>query len=69
MCLHFRDKNVVWDSTKCFAEVQADGISHSSLIHQYCNAVVEGHHISQELFALSEAMLIVTDHLLIFCVP
>ncbi|KAK4813652.1 hypothetical protein QYF61_014951 [Mycteria americana] len=54
MSLQFRDKDVMQDSVKCFAQVQADDISCSSLIHQRCNAVVEGHQICQAQFALSE---------------
>lgn len=33
----FRDKDVLWDRVKCFAEVQADDICCSSLINQACN--------------------------------
>ena len=40
MSPHFRDKDVVWDSIKCFAQVQVDDISHSSLNHQCCNPMV-----------------------------
>ncbi|GAB0176555.1 hypothetical protein GRJ2_000120700 [Grus japonensis] len=42
MSLQFRDKDV-----KCFAQVQLDDISSSSLIHQCCNPIVEGHQICQ----------------------
>ena len=56
------------DGVKCFAKVQVDDICCSSYIHQHCNAVVEGHHICQAWFALSEAMLAVTKYL-IFHVP
>jgi len=41
MSFHFRVKDVVWSSTKCLAQVQADGISCSSLIHQCNNPVIE----------------------------
>ena len=69
MSLQFRDKGVMWDSVRCFAQVQAGDISCSSLIHQCCNPIVEGHQICQAPFALSEALLAVTSHLLIFHVP
>ena len=69
MSLHFRDKDVMRDSVKYFAQVQVDDISCSSLVHQRCNPIVEGHQICQAQFALSEAMLAVTNHLLIFHVP
>jgi len=59
MSLQFRDKDVVRDSVKCFAQLQADDVSCSSLIHQHCNPVVEGHQICQVQFALSKAMLAV----------
>lgn len=55
MSLQYRDKDVVWDSVTCFAQVQADEASHSSLIHYLCNSVTEGHRICQALFAFSEA--------------
>ncbi|CAM9935932.1 unnamed protein product, partial [Bubo scandiacus] len=35
MSLQFRDKDVMQDSIKCFAQVQVDDISCSSLIHQH----------------------------------
>jgi len=40
MSPHFRDKDVVCDSIKYFALVQADDISCSSLIHKRCNPMV-----------------------------
>lgn len=55
----------MWDSIKCSARAQVDDINFSSLIHQYCNPTTESQ-IFQALFALSEAMLIVTNHLLVF---
>ncbi|KAK4827693.1 LOW QUALITY PROTEIN: hypothetical protein QYF61_020827 [Mycteria americana] len=66
MSLQFRDKDVMRDSAKCFAQVQVDDISCSSLIHQRCNPIIEGYLISQTRFALNEAMLAVINHLLIF---
>jgi len=32
--LHFRDKNVMWESFACFARIQVDDIIYSSLIDQ-----------------------------------
>ncbi|GAB0189266.1 mitochondrial enolase superfamily member 1 [Grus japonensis] len=69
MSLQFRDKDVIQDSIKCFTRVQVDDISCSALIYQQCNAIIEGHHVCQARFALSEAMLAVTNRLLIFHVP
>jgi len=54
---------------KFFAQVHIDEVSCCSLINEYCNTIVEGHQISQVRFALSEAMLAVINHLLIFHVP
>jgi len=68
-CLQYRGKDVVWDSVECFAQVQVDDIICSSLTHQRCSPVIEGLQICQALFALSEAMLAVASHLLIFYVP
>ena len=62
MSLQFKDKYVVRDNVKCFAQIQVDDISYSSLTHQCCNPVVEGHQICQARFACSEAMLAVTNH-------
>ncbi|PKU36589.1 hypothetical protein llap_13111 [Limosa lapponica baueri] len=66
MSLQFRDKDIMWDRVKCFAQVQVDDTSCSSLIHQRCNLTVEDHQIYQAQFAFSEAMLTVTSHLLVF---
>ena len=33
----FRDKDVLWDSAKCFAEIQIDDVCCSTLINQACN--------------------------------
>lgn len=35
-----RDKDVVWDSIKCFAQGQVDYVSHSSPIHKCCNPIM-----------------------------
>jgi len=57
------------NSVKCFPQIQVDDIICSSLIHQCSNPITEGHHTCQALLALGEAMLAVTNHLLIFHVP
>jgi len=41
MSLQFRDRDVVWDSVTCFAQVQVDNVICSSLTHQRCNPIVE----------------------------
>lgn len=43
--LQFRDKDIMGDSIKCFAQVQVDDVNCSSPIHQCCNLIVEGHQI------------------------
>jgi len=47
MSLQFRDKDVVQDSVKHFAQIQVNYISCSSLIHQLSNPLIEGHQIYQ----------------------
>ena len=69
MSLQFRDKDVMQDSVKCFAQIQVDDVSCSSLIHHHCKPVLEGHQTCQAQFALSEATLAVNNHLLIFNMP
>ena len=54
------------DSVEGLAEVQEDDIICSSVIHQRYNPVIEDHQICQAQFAFSEAMLPVTNHILIF---
>lgn len=54
--LQFNDKGVMWDCVKGLTEVKVDEISYSSRMHKHSHSVVEGHHIS-------EAMLAVTDRL------
>ena len=66
MFLQFRDRDLVWDSVKWFSQVRVDDVSYSSLIHQCSNPIIEDHQICQAQFALSEAMLAVTNHLLVF---
>ena len=68
MSLHFRNKDIMPGSVKCFAQIQLGDGSSSSFIHCLCNSM-EGHQICQALFALSEAMLAFTKHVLMFCVP
>lgn len=57
------------DSIECFAQVQAGDISHFYFIHHRCNSSVKGHQIGQAQFTLSEAMLAVSNHRLVFHVP
>lgn len=52
--------------SKSFAQVKVADVSCSSLTHQHYNPVVEGHQIGQAELALSEAMLTLTNYLLIF---
>lgn len=43
LSLQLRYKDIVQNSVECFAQVQVEYISASSLIHQCCNPVVESH--------------------------
>lgn len=65
MCLQFRDKDVTQDIVKCFAQVQVDGICCSFLIHHCSNFIIEGYQICQTQFAFNEAVLAVTNYLII----
>ena len=69
MPLQFREKDVVRDHVKGFAEVQVDDIHHPSPVHRSCHSITEGHQIDQARSALGEAMLAVSDHPLIPHVP
>ena len=62
MSLQFSDEDIMQDSVKRFAQVRIDDICCSSLIHQRCNAVVEGHQICQAPF---EAILAVSSSVLL----
>lgn len=53
----------MWNSVKCISQVQVDYVTCSSLIHQCYNLVIDGLQICQAKFALSEAMLAITNHL------
>lgn len=68
MSLQFRDKDVVLNKVRCFAEVQIDDLSSSSFIYQCCNPIVENYQICQAWFTLREAVLDATSHLIIFYV-
>lgn len=68
MSLQLKDKDVMLDNIKCFAQIQGDDVSCTSLIYQCCNPITVGGQIFQELFAPSEAMLALTNHYLP-CVP
>lgn len=54
--LQFRD--VVWERIKNLTEVQVDDIHKSFLIHCCYHSILEGHHVSQVMFVLGEAMLV-----------
>lgn len=69
MSFEFRDQDVVQESTEHFAQVQEDAVSCSFLIHWCCNSILKSHQICHIGFAISEAMLVVTNHLLVFHVP
>ena len=65
MSLKCRDKDVVWDHVKGFAEVQVNIICCSSFVHLCCHSIIEGHQIGRAQSALGEAVLDVFDHLLL----
>ena len=69
MPLQFREKDVVRDHAKGFAEVQVDDIHRPSPIHKRHYSIIGGHQIGQELSALGEAMLAVLNRLFISYVP
>ena len=65
MYLQFREKGVVRDHVK----VQVDDISCLSFVHEYRYSIIGGHQTDQALPSLVEAMLVVSNHLLIAHVP
>ena len=65
MSLLFREKDVVRDHVKDFAEVQVDDIHHSSPVNRSHHSIIEGHQIGQAQSALGEAMLAVSNHLFV----
>lgn len=42
----FQDKDFIQDSVKCFAQNQVD-VNCSSINHECCNPIIEGHQICQ----------------------
>ena len=67
--LQFREKDVVRDHVKGFAEIQVDDIHHPSPIHWCRHSIIEGNWIGQAWSALGEAMLTVSNHLFVSYVP
>lgn len=69
MSLQFRDEDVVQDYVKGL--VGDPGRQHqlSFLVHRCCHSTVEDHQSGQILSALGEAVLTLSDHLLILHVP
>ena len=57
------------DSVECLAQAQLDDVSCPPFVHQHCNPIIEGYHVGQAQFDIGEAMLAVTNYLLIFQVP
>uniref|UniRef100_A0A8V5FRB3 Uncharacterized protein n=1 Tax=Melopsittacus undulatus TaxID=13146 RepID=A0A8V5FRB3_MELUD len=48
------DKDVMWDSVKCFAQVQVDDDNCSTPVHHFCSSVIEDHQIGQAGFSPSK---------------
>jgi len=69
MSFQFRDKDIIWESVKGLAQVQADDVSCLPFVHQRCNPITERYQVGQARFALGEAMLAVPSHLLVIHVP
>ena len=69
MPLQIREKDVVRDHVKDFAEVQVDDIHRPSPIHQSRHSIIEDYQIGQARSALGEAMLAVSNQLFISYVP
>ena len=67
--LQFREKDVMRDHVRGFAEVQIDDIHYPSPIHQSRHSIIEGHQIGQARSGLGEAMLAVSNYLFISYVP
>jgi len=65
--LQFREKDVVRDHVKGFAEFQVDPPPFPN--QRSHHSIIEGHQIGQARSALGEAMLAVSDHLFISYVP
>ena len=67
--LQCRDKDLVGDHVKGLAQVQVDDTSCLYFVHQCCHSITEGHQVGQTRPSLGEAVLAVSDHLLIPHVP
>lgn len=65
MSLQFGDNDVMGDCVKDLTEV----ISWSSLVHFCSHPITEGDQFGQAQLAPIEAVLAVSDHLLVFHVP
>lgn len=65
MSFQFRDKNVMQDNIKGLAKFQVDDISCSSLIYQCYHSFIKDQQIGQAQFALSEAMRVILDLLVV----
>ena len=62
--LQFGNQDVMWDSVKCFAQVQVNDVSCSSFVHWCCNSIIKVHQVCQAWLALGKVMLVTTNHLI-----
>jgi len=65
----FRDKDVVWDHVKGLAEDQIDDLSCPTVVHWCHRFFTEGHQIGEAQYSPDEAVLAVSDHLLVSHMP
>ena len=55
---------MVWDHIKGFAEIQVDNISCFSFVH-CCRLSIVGYQLGEVWSALGEAVLAISDHLIL----
>jgi len=67
--LQFREKDRTWDHVNSLVQVPVDNISCPFFVHQCCHSITEGHQVGQTRPSLGEAVVAVSDHLLIPHVP
>ena len=63
--LQLREKDVAWDHVKGLARVCVGNISCLPFVHRCCHSLIADHQIGHTRSVLGEAMLAVSDHLLV----
>ena len=64
ICLQLTDKDIMWGHVKGLAQVHVDGITYFSFAQWCCHFPIEVHQMGHKQYALGEAMMAVSDHLL-----